>query len=323
MAEIRLHNISKLDIGMLTALQMVLAERSVGKAARRFGLSQPAMSNALARMRIAFGDPLLVRTRSTMALTARGQELLEQLETLLPQLEALARPAEFDPATTRAQFRVAATDYAALMLAPGIIRRLREEAPDASVIVSTVQNREIDIENGEEQFDLRIGWLAAPPQSWYIRKIRDDEIVVIAGTANAHLGDSLSAEQFASLGHVGIRTRQPLHHSRMDQVLLDNGVRRNIAAWMSNFAAVPFVVAQSDLIAVFPASLARLYGPIAGIRILEPPFPLEGLNISMAWPASVHHDAAHRWFRAKVVESAGGLSDQPELRTELDHRPGT
>lgn len=306
---------------MLSALQMVLAERSVGKAARRFGLSQPAMSNALARMRIAFGDPLLVRMRSTMALTARGQELLEQLEALLPQLEQLARPAQFDPMTSRVQFRVAATDYAALMLAPRIIRLLRKEAPGASLIMSTVQNREIDIENSDEHFDLRIGWLASPPQSWYIRKILDDEIVVIAGIGNERVGDTLTREEFASMEQVAIRTRQPLYHSRIDQVLLDSGMRRNIAAWMSNFSAVPFVVAQSDLIAVFPASLARLYAPVAGIRIVEPPFPLEGLNISMAWPASVHHDAAHRWLRAKIVECAGGHPDQPELRTELDYRP--
>jgi len=322
MTNIRLRNLAKLDLGMLSALRVILVERSVSKAAQLCNLSQPAMSHLLARMRAAFADPLLIRTRRAMALTRRGEELLEQLNELWPQLERLAQPTRFEPHLARVEFKLAVTDYAALVLGPTLVSALRRDAPHSSLVVATLQSSEIDLESKAAEFDLRLGFLAAPPASWYIRKLMEDEGVVIAGETNTLYGDELSVEEFNAAEQIGIRTSRPPHNSSMDKLLCEQGLRRNIVVWMTNFGTLPFLVSRSDLIAVFPKSLACLYCGHNGVRMIRPPFSIPGLAISMAWPARVHNDVAHAWLRSKVVEVAQAVATPVRSPGQGDFRAG-
>lgn len=297
--------IGKVDINMLAALRLILSERNVGKAALEFGLSQPAMSNALARMRAAFGDPLLVRAHGKMELTTRGQDVLDHLEQLLPQLDRLAQPPVFDPAHTQATFSIAATDHASQVLGPSLVEEFSRQAPEASLIITTMQSREIDVETQQEHFDLRLGWFVAPPPSWFMRKLIDDRMVVITGSGNTDVGATIDVEQFTSIRHVAIRTRQALYQTGMDKMLQERGVRRNVAVWLSNFSAIPQILARSKLLALVPESLAKRYSAQGFVRILEPPVPLDGFRVSMAWSPRVNYEPANRWLRSLVIQSAG------------------
>jgi DNA-binding transcriptional LysR family regulator len=309
MTKSRIEAIGKANIDMLVALQLILSERSVSKAAVACGLSQPAMSSCLARMRTAFDDTLLVKVHGKMELTSRGQEVLEHLELILPQLERLMQPSEFDPGRAQLNFQIAATDYAAQVLGPALVTEFSKQAPGSSLVMLTMQSREIDAESGEEQFDLRLGWFVSPPPSWFIRKLFEDRMVVIAAAANTSIGEELSVEQFTSAQQIGIRTRQ--HQTGMDKMLQEQGVRRNVIVWMSNFSCIPQIVARSNLLALVPESLAQRYHAQGGIRILAPPVRLNSYNLSMAWSPRVHHHPANRWLRSLVVDVARGADHNP------------
>lgn len=311
MGRVRINALGGVDIGTLIALRTVLAEQSVGKAALDIGLSQPAMSNALARLRAAFNDPLLVRTHGKMELTARGQEVLEQLEVILPQLERLAQPPMFDPASAQVHFRIAANDHAAQILTPHLVASLFRAAPRSTLTVTTLQTQELNSEFEDAQFDLRIGWISSAPQTWFIRKLVEDRMVVVVDSANEGLSDPIGVEQFTTLSHIGIRTRPSGEHTGMDKRLHERGLHRHVTVWLSNFSTIPSIVRNSSLLALIPETLARRYqAAVGGIRILQPPAPLDPHILSMAWSPKVHHHPANRWLRALIADTAREYASQ-------------
>jgi DNA-binding transcriptional LysR family regulator len=308
MTTIEKQNIKKLDVGMLTALEMVLSERSITKAARQVGLSQPAMSNALSRMRQAFGDPLLVRGRHGLILTPRAEQILEQLQTVNARLETLGAVDRFEPKTSSTLFRIAATDYASFVLLPTVLKALRQAAPQVRVLTATVQNRQVEIDELETQrFDLRLGWLRSLPAHWYTKKLLKEDFVVIAARGNRRLKDGLTRKNFASFEHVALVTERPLYQSMLDRLLSERGMKRDVTAWVSNFSSIPFMVAHTDLIAVLPRRLALTFEKSAGCRIHSLPASVGDYDSSMAWHPRVHDDPAHRWLRKIIADSARAI----------------
>lgn len=312
MSDIHKLNIAKLDVGMIAALEVLLSERSVSKAARRVGLSQPAMSNALARMRVAFDDQLLVRGNSGMMLTPRAEILLRQLSEVMPQLVALGRAADFDPARTRTSFRIAMTDHAGMVLMPEVLRRLHSEAPHVQTHTSTISSRQSDAEAADsERFDLRLGWLKNLPAHWHQRQLLNEELVVIGSASNPALKRKLSVEAYLRLDHVALATSGPLFQNLTDQALAVSGLNRNIVARTSHFAILPFIVSRSNLVAMFPKRLAEMFRDLADLRIVRSPYPFKDFNLSMAWHPRVHHDVEHRWLRQLVIRCAAAIDGKP------------
>jgi DNA-binding transcriptional LysR family regulator len=307
MVDIQSSNILRFDGTTLVTIRHILAERNLTAAAQLAGLTQPAASNALARVRKVLGDPLLVRGRNGLALTPRGELLLAQLEQIVPLLETMAKPPSFDPATSDMLFNVAASDHASLMLMPRVLRKLREEAPHVRISVSLIQGgqaRGVDLEKAG--FDLRLGWLQALPQYWYSRRLVDDQIAVICAASSGLSEKTLTPEMFEKLGHVALATERPLYQTLADQALARLGIQRNVVAWTTNFTAIPLMVAGSDLIALFPLSLARLYQGFADIRVLPSPVPLGEYHITMAWHPRVKDDPAYQFLRAIIIDAATG-----------------
>lgn len=320
----RIDAIGKIDVSMLVALHIVLSERSVGKAAADVGLSQPAMSNALGRMRAAFDDPLLVRTHGKMELTVRGQEILQQLELILPQIERLTEPSEFEPERTQAIFNIAANDLSVQLLGPELVRIVSLEAPHAELSIATLQSRELDQEKLDVDYNLRIGWFPAPPPSWFIRKLFEDEMVVIADPKRIELGDTITVSQFTSLPHVGIRMHPNSAISNIDKMLIEKGSPRHVSIWLSNFNAISHVITDSNLLALVPRTIAERYQQRGNVRIVNPPVTLDTLRVSMAWPPTVHYDPANRWLRNAVVRASQGCGTaSPSSGIQDPHALGT
>lgn len=299
-------NIAKLDIRMLSALEVLLRERSVNVAAMHAGLSQPAMSNALARMRAAFEDPLLVRGHRGFILTERGQQVLEQLAELLPRLEALGRAASFQPECTRRTFQLAVTDHAAIVLLPLVLSAFRAKAPTAILKAATVQSRQVDIDRLEAAgFDVRIGWFETLPPNWHARTLFEEELVVIkrrcAGRARA---EPLDLDTFLRLKHVVLAPDQRSVRNLAETALAAKGLKREIGAFVSSFSAMPFIVSGSDMIAVLPRGVATQFQYLPNIQTLQSPFPFQRFPISLAWHERVHHDRANAWLRSLVIDAA-------------------
>lgn len=309
MSDMHNTNTAKLEIGALIALEALLRERSVSKAAQRVGLSQPAMSHMLARLRKAFGDPLLVRGRSGLVLTGRGEQLLTKVTRLVPQIEALAQSEDFAPADSKQTFRIACTDHAAVVILPLLQPAFSAAAPDATLKILSVHSRRLDLEHLEAtHFDLLIGWFDTLPADWHVKKLFDERLVAISGTGNDFIGKDLDLETFLSLKHVVLSADERTTHNMAEVTLASQGLKRNIGTFVSNFSAAPFIVSTSKLIAAIPAALAARFAQLPGIRIHESPVPFPRFAVSMAWHPRSHDDPTQQWLRAQVIDAAAKVS---------------
>ena len=309
MSDMHNANTSKLEIGALIALEALLRERSVSKAAQRIGLSQPAMSHMLARLRKAFGDPLLVRGRSGLVLTSRGEQLLTKVARLVPQIEALAKADDFAAADSKQTFRIACTDHAAVVLLPLLQPAFSAAAPDATLKILSVHSRRLDLEHLEAtHFDLLIGWFDTLPADWHVKKLFDERLVAISGTGNDFVGKDLDLETFLSLKHVVLSADERTTHNMAEVTLASQGLKRNIGTFVSNFSATPFIVSTSKLIAVIPAALATRFAHLPGIRIHESPVPFPNFAVSMAWHPRSHDEPSQQWLRAQVIDAAAKIA---------------
>lgn len=290
---------------MLSALEVLLTERSVSRAARRMGLSQPAMSNALARMRIAFDDPLMERSREGLVLTPRAESLLAQLKVLVPQLDLLGRPDGFAPSEATTVFHIAITDHASLLLMPDVLEQVHQEAPRVRLITSTLRSRQSEGDELEAGgFDLRVGWMKTLPPHWRSRKLMDERLVVIGRRSNPALQGPLTLERFLELDHLALAADRPMFQNIVDSTLARQGLERRITASISHFTLLPFLIAKSSAIAMFPERLAQAFSRLTDIVVLEPPIAFDPFNISMAWHPRVQQDAAHRWLRRIFAQCA-------------------
>lgn len=290
---------------MLSALEVLLRERSVSRAADHVGLSQPAMSNALARMRTAFGDSLVIRGRKGLVLTERGQLLLRQLSDLLPHVEVLARPSTFSPADTDATFMLATTDHAGTVLLPEVLRLFSAEAPNAILKTTTVLSRHLDMDRLESSgYDLRVGWFDSFPPHWHARVLFTDDLVVVGRADDARIVEPMPLDSFLAAKHVVLAPAQGSTRNLADDLLARSGLRRNVGAFASSFAAMPFIVGATDMIAAMPRRIAERYSHLPNIKTVESPFAFEKFAVSMAWHPRIHHDGAYEWLRGIIIAAA-------------------
>lgn len=301
-------NVRKLDIGTLVALQKLLTERNLSRVAREMGLSQPAMSHTLARLRRVFGDPLLVRDGGGLALTAQGEALRQRLDSALPGMVELFRTGEFDPESSNATFKIAITDHAGQVLLPDITAALRVAAPNTRLVVAVIPNRQTDLADLDAgQYDLRIGWLRSLPGTWHRRKLLDDRIVVIGRKDHPDLDGELTLERFVELDHIGLESERPIYPNLIDSYLASKGLERRVAVRISHFSIVPTILARTRMIAMFPERLARTLLDV--VRIAESPLDFPSHDVSMAWHPRIHAAPESVWLRNLIVECAKAHRD--------------
>jgi DNA-binding transcriptional LysR family regulator len=309
-----IRNPDPLDIRLLRIFDTLIAEGSVSRAADRLGLSQPATSRALARLRQHFGDPLLLRSRHGMTPTERAAQLARTLRPLLDQLDALlAPPAPFDPARSSRGFVLSAPEYAEHLLMPGLLRRMRTVAPGVRVDVRAPDPpRSLDhLERGE--VDLRIAWVLKVPPTLRTMPLWQDRIVCVADRRHPHLrGGTLSLEQYLKLPHV-----RPLGLGRTTTgQVLDAAVGRlagrvPVCFGVQNFLSVPRMLVGTDAIATMPRALALAFASQHDVAVFDPPLTLPRVRYAAYWHERSHKDAGHRWLRQLVVEEARSLAIAP------------
>lgn len=302
--------LARLDIGMLKALDSLLHERSVSGAARAMGLSQPSMSNALARLRRAFGDSLLVREGQTMVLTARAVEIAGRVSQIVADIAALEVPLQFDPATATDTFRIGVTDHSATVLMPDIIALVRDEAPGVRLMTVPIDPSFRDAETpGPMSPHLRMHWIRDAPPDWHIRKLLSEAMAVIGRKGHLELTGTLTLERFLTLDQVASSPNQSGFQTRADFELIQLGHKRRVVVTLAHFASLLPVVRKTDLIALFPRRLLEAFDIADHFEIVAPPMPFENFGTSLAWHPRYHHDPAHRWLRDLIGRAAARISD--------------
>ena len=298
-------NLAGVDLNLLVSLRALLQERNVTRAAAVVGLSQPAMSNALARLRRQFGDDLLVREGRGLVLTPVARELQHAVEPALGMVErALRIQASFDPATAAQHFRIAASDYGMTVLGERL-RGLHRTAPGVTLDLVQIDSGFVrDSETVMRRADL----LLAPRAflSGYPNEQLSSERWVAVVDAD-HVGESLAEADLEGRSLVGL-----FHDlgsgAHVERLLTVRGITASGAVNAESFSAVPALVEGTDRVGFLPAGLARRLQPGYRIRALEVPFLGEPLVECLYWHRSAQRDPAHQWLRAFLLHDAAAPS---------------
>ncbi len=298
-------NLAAIDLNLLNAFDALVAERNVSRAAARIGVSQPAMSNALSRLRALFGDELFIRAPQEMRPTPRALELAGPIGEALQNLRtALAQPRqEFAAETSTRLFTIAASDNCDFALAPAVAA-LRERAPgialDFAIAGRTAAFDRID----EGIFDLAIGRLVRIPQRYLSAALYDERFVCVYDRNVNSFANGLTLDLFASLPHLHVA-----HDTTefVDMELAGHGLARRRAVTVPNFAIVPYALERSDLLAVVGARIAQRFAALPWIGVEELPVAHEHWTISMVWGKAQDVDRGVMWLRAQLQQACAEL----------------
>jgi len=296
-------DISQVDLNLLKVFDALYKKQHVTQAGVSIGLSQPAMSYALARLRETFEDPLFVRTGRGMEPTPRAQALGDPVARLidLVQREILPAP-EFHPEDSSRMFVICMSDIGEVVFLPRLQRYLDKVAPRVRIKTESLGVSELEqgIANGD--VDLAIGYFPNMNSGALKRRaLHQHSYICIARKDHPEIGDSLSLDQYQAAEHIMIRSEG------REQELLERsherlGIHINVRFSVPHFIGAPFVVSTSNMIAAMPHAIARRFAEFTDIKILPLPFPAPKYDLYMHWHPRFHHEQANRWIRAVISE---------------------
>jgi DNA-binding transcriptional LysR family regulator len=295
-------NVQDLDLNLLRVFDAVLRERGVTPAAARLGLTQPAVSNALARLRALFGDALFVRTPAGMDATPFARGVAEPVRQALALLEsALAHGPGFEPATSTRAFRFYMSDLGQVEFLPPLVERVQRSAPGVRLEAVAADLEHIGDALGTGALDLAVGFLPSLGPPVARRALFRDPYVCLMRAEHPASGKKLTMKRFADAAHVLVTYRGGGHRV-IEEALERSGVARRIALRVPHFTVVPMVLARTDLILTLPARVARVYERQGGFKSLPPPVAMPPADVAVHWHERFEADPGNRWLRDQVIE---------------------
>jgi len=307
------------DLSLLVSLDALLQESSVTGAARRVGLSTPAMSHALARIRERLGDPILVRSGRGMLLTPRAEALKSQVHSVVNEARrTLAPERPFVASELEQTFVVHATDYVLTILGTSVDRILRDEAPNVCIrfVPNTPYDPALLRDHGS---DLAVGIYGDLPQEMLSRQLLTDRFVCAVRKGHPAIKKRFTLEQFVDLPHIQVAPRgKPGGY--IDDVLRERGLTRTVARAVPFFVTALQLTAQTDYVVTISERIARRFAEPLSLHLLEIPLKLRPYALSLVWHPRVDADPAQRFLRDAFLraskEAAGDRHEKP--RTRLD-----
>ena len=294
-------HLTGVDLNLLPILDALLRERHVTRAAKRVGLSQSAMSHALARLREVLDDPILVRSGRKMVPTDHAETLEPALREALGAIEGVLGAQEsFEPSTAKHLFRLATEDFGAMLLAPPLLRALRIEAPGIDldmaprprdVTLAGLENREID---------LAIAVVGALPASLRRQRLLREQFACVVRRGHPRINKRLTLKQYVELPHALIGVGDP-GRTVVDAALDEHGLSRRVVLRVGHFLVAPLIVAESDLVLTLPRRLAERFVRMAPLALFPPPVELEGFALHAVWHERRQREPAHRFLRELVA----------------------
>jgi len=302
-------NLRNVDLNLLVVLDALLTERNVSRAGERIGLTQSAMSAALARLRELFGDPLLIRVGRGLALTRTAEELIVPVRETLNRIEqTLLQKPGFDPKTDARTFTISASDYAGLVLLTPLIRAITTEAPNVVIhLLPRARDAARMLQTGQADLVIEPSELFGSTE-FPSSPLLSDRWLCAADADNPHVtATGLTREQFQALPHLvyGIGLDRQLNLA--DQHLARMGIQRQIGITVESFLLAPFLIERTPLISLVLERAVRSLGSLTRIRTFLPPFDLPDIHEAMYWHPRHTSDPAHRWLRERLQRTAADI----------------
>jgi len=316
-------NVSRIDLNLLVYMDVLLRECNVTRAAEELGISQPAMSNSLRRLRDLFEDPILVRTSNGMVPTSRALELQPLVRNVLVAAEEVIMPkAEFNPLESERIFRIMASDYTECTLLPTLLKHIRTLAPGVCIDVLTPSDVNFhDVENGK--VDLVINRFDTLPQSFHQVHLWEDSFSCVVSATNP-VKDNWSLDTYLKSNHVwvsktgmgvgvGMTPDDVQRLGWVDEALSKLGEKRSIGVFTRHYQAALRLAEQKDLIVTLPSLATQAISNRDNVVILQPPFEIPKMRLKMVWSPLLQHDVGHRWMRQLIKSASQEIICRPDI----------
>lgn len=310
-------NLKNIDLNLLLYLDVLLRTGNVTQAAETMGISQPAMSNGLSRLRKLFDDPLLIRTKDGMTPTERATALQPLIRKIVADVEMAVEPDKgFEPSGAERVFRISVSDYGECTLLPPLMRRLHSIAPNITLDILTPSDVSYkDVESGK--VDLVINRFDDLPQSFHHRTIWRDSFSCLISRDNP-IRAHFDLESYLNANHVwvsktGMGIGVGVDHGAMQQLgwvddaLARLGKTRRIRVYTRHYQAAMLLGELDDLVITLPSKSAQLQRNNPQVLILQPPFEIPETELKMAWSPLLQHNPAHQWLRGVIAQVARDL----------------
>lgn len=299
-------DIRKLDLNLLRALDALLDERSVTRAADRLALTQPAVTSMLNRLRESFDDPLFVRAQRGIVPTPRAEQLAVPIKQLLADVECMLQPQAFDPLTANMTVKLASTDYALRAIVVPFLSVLRQRAPNIRVSVLPIDDQGLQLQLDRGDIDLALVTTEATASGLRAKLLFDESYVCVMRSDHPDAAnDTLSLDRFCALDHVLVSPSGGGFLGVTDEALKKVGRSRRVTVSVTSFLVLPEILMVSDLIAVVPRRLAVRHD---GLTLVEPPVEIPGFSKMLAWHERTHRDACYQWIRSLMVDTVNATN---------------
>ena len=287
------------DLNIMRPLRALLEDRHVSSAAERCGVSQPAMSRTLARLRTTFADDLLVRSGRRYERTPRADQLLAEVRDILDRIEAALSGNHFDARQCDVVFRLASTDYISAVLLPDVLRDLQENAPSSALDLTRSDDRTTD-EVSAGRIDVAILSVDDAPATLNREKLFDDDYVclVAADHSLAHRS-SVTLDRYLKQRHIVIDVVHGLQPP-IERPLAALGVRRHVGYRTPFLTSAAYAAASTSMVLTIPRRLAWICTAGLPVRIVRAPRELDNFTYTLAWHKRLAASAAHAWFRERI-----------------------
>jgi DNA-binding transcriptional LysR family regulator len=295
------------DLNLVRLFDVLMTERNLRRAGLILGRTQPAISNALKRLRAHYGDPLFLKTAQGVAPTPKAEALWAEIAPALETLRRVSDPAHFDPAEARGSLAIAATDYEATLLAARLGRLMAREAPSIALVFKPgggggAAQRLLDA--GEAAF--AVGYLPQRTSAIRAAPLFDDQMMLVMDPANPLAHGPITLEAFAEARHLLV---SPAGETEgfVDAALRERGLTRKIALVVNQFHVAPAAILGSDLVGLVSARVLNASPLAAGLVRRAPPLPVFTLQVSLYWHRRSEADPRHAWARALISRAAAGI----------------
>ena len=317
-------NVGRVDLNLLVYLDVLLREKNVTRAAEKLGITQPAMSNGLRRLRELFNDPLLIRSSEGMRPTERALDIQPKVRRILEETQHILEPKqEFKPLTARRVFRIMASDYAEATLLPTLIKHIRSEAPN--IILDFLTPSDVSYQDMEQgRVDMAINRFNEIPQSFHQTTLWTDTFSCLINYRNP-IVQSFNLKSYLAAQHIwvsktgmgvgfGVNPDKSGGLGWIDQALARIGQKRKITIFTRHYQMPGLLAQNNDLIATLPTRIAIMQAENPNLVIRDPPFYIPAFELKMAWSPLLHHNPAHQWLRRLIVYTAQRIMEEEEIK---------
>jgi DNA-binding transcriptional LysR family regulator len=294
-------NLRSVDLNLLIIFDAIVTEQNLSRAAEKIGMTQPAVSAALGRLRITLNDELFVRTGRGVRPTPRAVELQQPIRDILDRVTAtLSRSERFDPETSTRVFTLASIDYGGIAVIPQLLQHLQEIHSSVKVNIWPQYETGLKEQMHFGNVDFAIDNVPITDNEFHVETLRKERAFCLVRKGHPTIGNDLSLQQFLEVEHVVLFPHGD-RVSQLDEFLIAKGMRRRYGVKVPSFFNMPYIVQRTDMICGLPERMALHFARLYGLRALPAPVPDWVATFYLMWHLGLEEDPGHRWLRGLVV----------------------